>query len=58
MIFANNEGFGHSQFGAHPSHFGFFAEILTKYLQLHWLYSDGSQFENCTESVSRPSGLI
>ena len=56
--FANNERFGHFQLGAHLPYPGFFAEILTKYLQLHLLCPSGSQFKNGIGKALGSSKLI
>ena len=55
---ANNERFGHFQLGAHLFHPGFFAETLTKHLQLHLPCSGGSLFENGIDRALGPSGPI
>ena len=55
---ANNEGFGHSQLGAHLVHLGFFAETSTKHLQLHLLCPNGSQFKNDIKRTLGPSRFI
>ena len=55
---ANDEGFGHSQLGAHSPHPGFSGETSTKHLQPHSPYPGDSRFGNGIERALRPSGLV
>ena len=54
----NNKRFNYFQPEAHFSHSGFFAETLTKNLQLHLLCLYSSQFKNNIRKTPRPSGLL